>query len=255
MNFFSQFVTIYGKDKCTMNIHLHGHLKECVLDYGSVYSFWLFAFERLNGILGSYHTNNRNISVQIMSNFIDSHVYCSSKWPQDYVNDFLPVLDKFKYYKGSLQQSTFETAVLNSDVQPLPPVLELSFTPLEISYIKELLGFDVFMLYKKTKAIKLNNYIIGGRNSRYSKASFVLTQNCDEATQSLSEVLYFAQCSAVGISVPVWIAAVTTYMEHPCRYHYGYPVQVWTITLTPHHQCHLYRSKLSSLVLFLRNPK
>lgn len=228
MNFFSEFVTIYGKDQCNMNIHLHGHLKECVLDYGPVYSFWLFAFERLNGILGSYHTNNRNISVQIMSNFMDSHIYSSSKWPQDYVKEFLPILDKFKYYKGSLQQSTFESAVLNSEVKPLPPVLEISFTPIELSYIKELLGSEVLMLYKKTKAIKLKNYVIGSKNSRSSKASFVLTQNHDEATQTLLEINYFAQCSIEGS--PFWIAAVTMYMEHPCRYHYGYPVQVWTIT-------------------------
>ena len=54
-----------------MNMHLHGHIKECIEDFGPVYSFWCFSFERLNGILGSYHTNNRTISVQIIKRFLE----------------------------------------------------------------------------------------------------------------------------------------------------------------------------------------
>ena len=52
MEFCLRFVQIYGPDKCTMNMHLHGHLSQCVKDFGPVYSFWCFSFERLNGLLG-----------------------------------------------------------------------------------------------------------------------------------------------------------------------------------------------------------
>lgn len=51
--FFKMFVSLYGRDKCTINIHLHCHLTECVKDFGPVYAFWLFAYERFNGIMGS----------------------------------------------------------------------------------------------------------------------------------------------------------------------------------------------------------
>ena len=34
----------------TPNKHLHLHLKECVENYGCVYGFWLFSFERYNGL-------------------------------------------------------------------------------------------------------------------------------------------------------------------------------------------------------------
>lgn len=47
---------IYGKEFCTPNIHLHMHIKNCLLDFGPVYSFWCFSFERFNGIMGAYHT-------------------------------------------------------------------------------------------------------------------------------------------------------------------------------------------------------
>ena len=57
---------IYGKACITPNMHMHSHLADCLLDYGPVYSFWLFSFERYNGILGSYSMNNKSIELQIM---------------------------------------------------------------------------------------------------------------------------------------------------------------------------------------------
>ncbi len=51
---------LYGKSVVTPNMHLHGHIAECIEDYGSVYGFWLFSYERYNGILGSFPTNKRD---------------------------------------------------------------------------------------------------------------------------------------------------------------------------------------------------
>ena len=61
MRFCTMFEALCGKEKCTPNMHLHGHLQDCILDYGPVFSFWCFSFERYNGIMGDYHTNNINI--------------------------------------------------------------------------------------------------------------------------------------------------------------------------------------------------
>lgn len=55
MQYCVKYVEIYGKECCTPNLHLHGYLANCIRDYGPVYAFWLFSFERLNGVLGSYH--------------------------------------------------------------------------------------------------------------------------------------------------------------------------------------------------------
>ena len=46
--FCNQFESLYGVYSCTPNMHL----KDCLLDYGPVYAFWCFAFERCNGWLG-----------------------------------------------------------------------------------------------------------------------------------------------------------------------------------------------------------
>ena len=43
----------YGQHLITPNIHLSLHITECCRDYGPLYSFWCFSFERMNGILGN----------------------------------------------------------------------------------------------------------------------------------------------------------------------------------------------------------
>ena len=45
----------YGPEFITSNIHLSMHIPECIRDYGSVYSFWLFPYEKLNGYIGKLH--------------------------------------------------------------------------------------------------------------------------------------------------------------------------------------------------------
>ena len=45
MQFLRMFEKKYGSDSVTPNMHMHAHLKDCVIDYGSVYGFWLFSFE------------------------------------------------------------------------------------------------------------------------------------------------------------------------------------------------------------------
>ena len=61
IEFCKHFEKLYGPEFCTPNMHLSCHLVDCIRDYGPVYSFWCFSFERYNGILGSYHKNNHNI--------------------------------------------------------------------------------------------------------------------------------------------------------------------------------------------------
>ena len=57
-----------GRTKLHQNMHLHTHLFDCIKDFRPVYSFWLFSFERY-GLLGSYHTNQRSVELQVMHRF------------------------------------------------------------------------------------------------------------------------------------------------------------------------------------------
>ena len=56
-------------------MHLHAHLADCIKDYGSIYGYWLFSFERYNGTLGNFPTNKKCISEQLMRFIYESECY------------------------------------------------------------------------------------------------------------------------------------------------------------------------------------
>ena len=83
MLFCRTFEKLYGSNAVTPNMHLHTHLIECILDYGPIHSFWLFSFERMNGILGSFNTNQRSPEIQFMRNIVKGHAILNMPEPQD----------------------------------------------------------------------------------------------------------------------------------------------------------------------------
>ena len=88
MTFLNQFVELYGSAAVTPNMHSHGHLKECLIDFGPFHGFWCFSFERYNGILGSYHTNNISIELQLMRRFLAQIKSKVFQFPDEYKDDF-----------------------------------------------------------------------------------------------------------------------------------------------------------------------
>ena len=73
LRFCVNFERFYGGSAVTPNIHMHCHLVDCIKDFGPVSSFWLFSFERFNGILGEKPTNNRTIEPQLMKRFVEEN--------------------------------------------------------------------------------------------------------------------------------------------------------------------------------------
>lgn len=53
------------------NHHMHGHLKDTILDFGGVYSVWTMAAERLHGVLGQINTNHHDMEVQLMRHMVE----------------------------------------------------------------------------------------------------------------------------------------------------------------------------------------
>ena len=246
LEFCKMFVQIYGSSHCTMNMHLHGHIKECIEDFGPVYSFWCFSFERLNGILGSYHTNNRNISVQIMKKFLESQVYAPIDWPTEFVDEYLPLLKSFNYNKGSLNQAGMHecsSADLEYKVTPLPPIQECAFSSTDIQELELLIndGSKILFLHQRSKAVKLklgnksDICVIGAKKSKHSRSSLVLCKLPNSSVVELATVDFFAKCSIKTDKEQkgIWVAAVLTYMSHNCKVWFGKPTQVWSNVTYP----------------------
>lgn len=64
--FGKEFTSIYGFRKVTPNMHFACHITESVANLGSIYTYWLFAFERYNGFLGKFTSNGRDIEQRLM---------------------------------------------------------------------------------------------------------------------------------------------------------------------------------------------
>ena len=75
------FENLYGSERVTSNMCLHGHLVSCIRQYGPLYSFWLFSFERYNGILGNISNNKHNIEIQLMKRFDRDNQMMNLKYP------------------------------------------------------------------------------------------------------------------------------------------------------------------------------
>lgn len=103
---------LFGKGCITPNMHLHCHLAECMMDYGPLHSFWCFAFERYNGILGSMPNNNRSIESQLMQRFLTENQALSYSIPDEFCEELLPVFPKI-HNTGSVAQ-TLSSAEYNA---------------------------------------------------------------------------------------------------------------------------------------------
>lgn len=81
LTFHKKFEELYREDQCTRNMHMHCHLKECVLDVGPLHSFWCFSFERYNGILENMKKSWKAPEIQLIHKFNDLQALASIDLP------------------------------------------------------------------------------------------------------------------------------------------------------------------------------
>lgn len=247
MDFCETFERLYGKEKYTINLHLHGHLRDCILDFGPVYSFWLFAFERLNGVLGSYHTNCHDISLQLMRRFMSSTLHGIHNWPLEYKEDLAQLVVRHRYQKGSLQSTSLEQALQQyqtETIKPLPPVREVAWAPHQkhalCDLIISLLGhsdFSLLSLYQKASALMIGGFVLGSNTSRFLTKTHVMASHPNFSDQiHLAEIQHFAKLDIKIVNsstISVWTASVRFYFEHNCKKWFGGPTQVWSKSKSP----------------------
>lgn len=84
---------LYGPEFITPNMHMHEHLGDTILDFEPIYAFWLFTFERYNGLLGNIDSNKKaSFEITFLKGF----------------------------YRMPMLQTSFETRQSNSTTLPKP---------------------------------------------------------------------------------------------------------------------------------------
>ena len=119
LEFCQAYETLYGKEKCTPNMHMHLHLCKSVQNYGPVTSFWCFPFERFNGILGRFQKNWISPEQQMAKKFISyQHLFLtdvSSALPEEireFFDDHVSKCKDISVGEGSLLQTHVDSSDL-----------------------------------------------------------------------------------------------------------------------------------------------
>ena len=113
---------LLGKNVVTPNMHLHCHLKQSLHDYGPIHNFWLFSYERYNGILEHFPFSNRSLEIQLMKRFYREFWLFSSldsDMPQLFESDFGETFRTLLHptLKGSLQATIHDKHFKRIDPQ------------------------------------------------------------------------------------------------------------------------------------------
>ena len=266
LNFCKGFEQLYGEHRVTPNMHLHTHLVDCILDYGPVYSFWLFSFERYNGIIGDYGTNQRSVEIQLMRKFTSDQCVKDIQLPVGFQKYFKPVMER---QTGSLQdhcssEENIPRNLIMSRLLSVGPVQRGLVWTKENSYfvccgphsrdtlcaeflphLRECYNamFDtvdeapITAPFNRYSSCKCSAQIYGSSLSRGDRSSFVLARWCalggkiDSSGADLRPGIidFFIEQNIKinGQIVCCLLAGVRWLQSHPLRHAIGAPVDVW----------------------------
>lgn len=197
----------------------------------------------MNGILGAFHTNCRDVSLQLMRRFMQVNEYGINQWPEEYREEFQPLISDCRYCKGSLMSVALESTLVSDTCNPLPPLHECAFsshinseivvTLRNLNYFTSDSTLKVLSLYQKCKAIKFGQFVLGSCGSRYTTASVVVVHTLQNTELKVAQIQYYFKFH-VSVKLATgdfemksfWFAAISLYESHSCKVWFGNPVQV-----------------------------
>lgn len=246
LKFCKKVQELYGPHTVTPNMHLHCHLAECVRDYGSVYSFWLFSYERYNGTLGSYPTNKRNTTEQLMHRFVYDAESFQLPLPDTYREQFqdtLPlhnlVSDIHQHQPEQCPNDSFLEHATLSSIYKFRSLNPQDYEKLKSVYAHlypdEIIDDHMVRTIQVYKTITYYKQHLGSLrcpstvNSSFIMASWAGSSGSIGNNDTLRPgkvLFYFVHQFKEGNAH--LFAAVYWYKDHPCHSLYGKPLEVWS---------------------------
>ena len=250
MQFCKRVEQRYGKEAITPNMHMHTHLRECILDFGPSHGFWLFAFERYNGLMGKQPSNNRSIEVQFMQCFIDNHkpLHVPNEHQREFSNLF-----GGQQVVGTLSETLSKTPTatphstisgnkwtIDSLAVNLPKYYSRGiFAQSEVESLLNLYSkmfslsaskIEVPSAFHKFQSITINDRILGSYRSRSSSSSTVMAHpDCTTSEQRPVRINFFARHTAImdGCRKTFLLFSASWFKPHRDKDILGKPVTVW----------------------------
>lgn len=228
--FCQQYQGLYGNSSCTINMHLHLHLKKVFEDFGPPHTTWCYPFERFNGVLGAYHTNKKHIETQIMKKFYQAQALYNLSLPTDdefmlafckpYMHNTTAASSFHLYEMATHQVNSINSFACSDDVELLSPYYEKVLTSEQFQWIKSVYeqlypnneNIQVSVYYKKYGRIKIAGDLIGSvMPGRHATSSAVITAFWPSNTTPLENIDYSRM--RVGV-VQFFLHHYLSYYEH-----------------------------------------
>ena len=226
---------LFGKEAITPNMHMSCHIRECILDYGPLNHFWLFAFERFNGILGQLPNNNRSVEVQMMRRFLADTAVMRTPFPTEFNEEFINSVSFRKNPVGALGTDCIASAETGQDVELPHTFTRAVFDASEMEELLQLLTIlyptsinrEISSLYCKYSSVMMGGKVFGSFKSRSKNSSIILAElNGDRRPARIN---YFAKVTTLidGISDIQILVCLSWYKHHAQKAICGKPVTVW----------------------------
>lgn len=250
LRFCKRVQELYGRNAITPNMHLHCHLKEILLDFGPVQEFWLFSFERYNGILGNQPTNNRAIEEQLMKRFIRDNLIYSFNFPDEFRNEFATVLvadelvgsvgDIFTMPTKLVLPNNYTRNALDADTMAIVKDLIK-----KINQVPDVGHIHVNTIYLQYSSVTLEGKIFSSSIGQHRSPCIVQVQwnedyygnpptELPEPSEPRSNIRpvrlhnYLKVNYSVNSEPSSLILAFVSWMKpHQLRYHIGKPAELW----------------------------
>ena len=259
------FEQLYGKERVTPNMHMHTHLCECVLDFGPIYAFWLFSFERYNGIMGAFPTNNRSIEIQLTRKFLRDQSAFGVNLPDAFRDEFQPLLVSLRGGQagtlGEMEREPEESfrrlaslcngPVLKSSIWTeislyscLPPSCLDNLESHEVHYLRKMYKIisenveeeSILGNFERFSAVEIGGERYGSSASRSARSSFILASwvsnggrvNINSSELRPGQVSFYMRQNVLvdGEYQAFLLAYVLWFQTHPEKDYFGQPLQV-----------------------------
>ena len=234
-------------------MHMHTHLSECILDYGPSHVFWLFSFERYNGILEDMPNNNRSIEIQLMKRFLENNSPLCT--PVEYQEEFKPLF-KPKRVVGTLSDCFVPPSAFPPLSTPLAASPSITvwcmnsqhqlpkhsqrgvFTQSEVDGLKLLYSelanvpsssIDIPNAFLKYQQVTVYGKVLGSYTCRSAASSVVMAVRNPVTAERPAQVNYFARhtVTIADTQHTFLLFRASWYKLHRNKDAYGKPITVW----------------------------
>ena len=229
---------------------MHTHLSECIQDYGPSHVFWLYSFERYNGILEDIPNNNRSIEIQLMKWFLENN--SSLCTPVEYQEEFKPLFIP-KRVVGTLSDCFVPPSALPPLSTPLAASPSITvwcvnsqhqfpkhsqwgvFTQSEVDGLKLLYSelanvssssIDIPLKYQQ---VTVYGKVLGSYTCRSAASSVVMAVRNPVTAERPAQVNCFARhtVTIADTQHTLLLFRASWYKPHRNKDAYGKPITVW----------------------------